>query len=132
VRDIGGVPFDVADADRLVYHAAMALGGNAISTIIAVARDLLMGIHVEEPEAFLGPLTTAAAQMTARDGARALTGPVRRGDAATVARHLDELTVVMPDAAELYRTISHVALALSRRAGLDAELAEQVADVLHK
>jgi predicted short-subunit dehydrogenase-like oxidoreductase (DUF2520 family) len=130
VRDLGGEPFDVADADRAAYHTAMSLGANAVSAFVTLARELLLGVGVTEPEAFLTPLSVAAAEGAARDGARALTGPVRRGDAETVATHLRELAVVMPEAVAAYREAARLALGQARRAGLDAAAAGNVARAL--
>lgn len=56
----------------------------------------------------------AALANTLRDGRAALTGPVARGDAATLARHLEALTGVDPELAEAYRSN---ALRTARRAG---------------
>ena len=127
VRDLGGEPFDIADADRPLYHVAMSLGANATGAVITLARDLLLGIRVEEPESFLAPLAAAAVTNAARHGARALTGPVRRGDAVTVAAHLEELATVMPEAVDAYRELARLALAQARRAGLEESAAEEVA-----
>ncbi|HTM85182.1 MAG TPA: DUF2520 domain-containing protein, partial [Mycobacterium sp.] len=63
---------------------------------------------IEDPdgiaERVLGPLVRAALANTLRDGRAALTGPVARGDSATLARHLDALAGVDPELAEAYRS----------------------------
>lgn len=130
VLDLDGRPFDIADGDRGTYHAAMTLGGNAVSTVVTLARDLLLGIRVAEPQAFLAPLATAAVTGAAEDGPAALTGPVRRGDAETVATHLRELGVVMPEAVDAYLALAEFTVAQARRAGLDREGADAVRQVL--
>jgi predicted short-subunit dehydrogenase-like oxidoreductase (DUF2520 family) len=50
----------------------------------------------------------------------ALTGPVRRGDSDTVARHLAEL-----EDGELYRMLGLAALRIAIEAGLDPKAAER-------
>lgn len=130
VRDLGGVPADVAEEDRVLYHAAMTLAANATTSVVTVARELLLGVRVAEPERFLEPLATAAVQGAARRGAGALTGPVRRGDAGTVAAHLEELSTALPGTVDAYRALAALGLAQSRRAGLDAAAAAEVAAVL--
>lgn len=130
VRDLGGRPFAVTEADRTVYHVAMSLGANAVGAIVTLARELLIGIRISEPEAFLSPLSAASATNAASQGADALTGPVRRGDAATVAAHLAELDVVMPEAVDVYRAVARLALAHARRVGLAEAEADDVARVL--
>jgi predicted short-subunit dehydrogenase-like oxidoreductase (DUF2520 family) len=57
----------------------------------------------------------------------ALTGPVRRGDAETVAAHLRALS---PGDRELYLLLAREALRLAREAGLSAEAGDRVARAL--
>jgi predicted short-subunit dehydrogenase-like oxidoreductase (DUF2520 family) len=130
VTDLGGSPVTVPAHARTLYHAGMAMGSNATVAVVTLARDLLLGAGIADPEAFLGPLATASARNAAEHGAAALTGPVRRGDAKTVARHLTQLRAVMPEAVDTYVAVSALALRYARRAGLDDEAAEAVAAAL--
>lgn len=114
--EIGAEPFRVDESARTLYHAALCHGGNHVVTVIddalAALRAALPGrlgaSEVPDPdgvaERVLGPLVRAALANTLRDGRAALTGPVARGDSATVARHLRALAAVDPDLAEAYRT----------------------------
>lgn len=114
--EIGAEPFRVEEAARTLYHAALCHGGNHVVTVIddalAALRAALPGRvganEVADPdgiaERVLGPLVRAALANTLRDGRAALTGPVARGDSATLARHLDALAGVDPDLAEAYRS----------------------------
>lgn len=130
VADLGGRPFTVAEPNRVLYHAALAFGANGTSVLVAQARELLRGAGIEDPAAFLTPLVRAAAGNAALRGAAALTGPVRRGDAGTVGRHLDELTTTLPEAVEVYVALARLALRQAVRAGLDPERAAAVAAAL--
>lgn len=130
VTDLRGSPVPVAAGSRTLYHTGLVVGANATSTVVTLARDLLLGAGVQEPAAFLGPLVAQAAGNAAERGAEALTGPVRRGDAGTVGRHLDELRTTMPEAVEAYLELSRLALRYARRAGLDPAAADAVATVL--
>ncbi|MGB6203005.1 Rossmann-like and DUF2520 domain-containing protein [Mycolicibacter algericus] len=124
--EIGAEPFRVDETVRTLYHAALCHGGNHVVTVIddalAALRAALPGrlgaTEVSDPdgvaERVLGPLVRAALANTLRDGRAALTGPVARGDAATLARHLEALTGVDPELAEAYRSN---ALRTARRAG---------------
>ena len=105
VADLGGVPEWIAEDDRPVYHAALAHGANHLVTLVNEAADLLRTAGVEHPDRILAPLLHAALDNALRLGDAALTGPVSRGDAGTVAKHLARLPV---DAAPAY-------LALARR-----------------
>lgn len=130
VTDLRGTPVTVAAEQRRLYHAGLVVGANGASSVVALARDLLHGAGLTDPGAFLDPLVRPAAANAAADGVRALTGPVRRGDAATVEAHLGELGAVFPEAVEAYVALARLALGQSRRAGLGEERAAAVADLL--
>lgn len=131
VTDLRGSPVTVRAEDRTLYHAGLAVGANGTSSVVTLARDLLLGAGVHDPAAFLGPLTRTAADAASARGAAALTGPVRRGDAQTVDRHLAELGAVLPEAVEAYLALARLALSQARRAGLDPDRADAVAERLH-
>jgi predicted short-subunit dehydrogenase-like oxidoreductase (DUF2520 family) len=105
VADLGGVPEWIAEDARPVYHAALAHGANHLVTLVNEATDLLRAAGVEQPARVLSPLLGAALDNALRLGDAALTGPVSRGDAGTVAKHLDRMP---PEAVPAY-------LALARR-----------------
>lgn len=108
VADLGGAPEWVDEADRPLYHAALAHGANHLVTLVNEALDRLREAGVAQPERVLAPLLRAALENTLRHGDRALTGPVSRGDAGTVAKHLAQLRRTAPDAVPAY-------VALARR-----------------
>ncbi|WP_046301922.1 DUF2520 domain-containing protein [Mycobacterium sp. UM_Kg27] len=134
--EIGAEPFRVEESARTLYHAALCHGGNHVVTVIddalAALRAALprrLGSTVaDDPdgiaERVLGPLVRAALANTLRDGRAALTGPVARGDSATLDRHLRALAAVSPDLAEAYRTN---ALRTAHRAGAADDVLEVLA-----
>jgi predicted short-subunit dehydrogenase-like oxidoreductase (DUF2520 family) len=127
VADLGGHLLALPPGGRALYHAAAVLAGNAPLALLARATSLLAEAGVAEADAHraLGALLAGAAANAASDGAAsALTGPVVRGDAATVARHLDVLSAD-PSTRELYRRLALETLAL-----VGAEGREAVADAL--
>lgn len=130
VHALGGTAVVVADANRALYHAALVLGANGTSSVVAQAREVLLGAGVADPAALLTPLVTAAARNAAARGAAALTGPVRRGDAGTVAANLAALRADVPEAAAAYVALARLALRQALRAGLPPELAEAVGTIL--
>ncbi|MPZ71800.1 MAG: DUF2520 domain-containing protein [Nitriliruptorales bacterium] len=130
VTDLRGRPVAVPAGSRTLYHAGLAVGSNATVTVVALARDLLLGAGIENPGDFLGPLVTTSAANAASSGAAALTGPVRRGDAGTVAAHLEELRGALPEAVDAYLAVARLALGYARRSGLDEQQAAAVARVL--
>lgn len=127
---LGGTPVEVDEADRTRYHAALAVGANGTSAVVALARDLLLAAGVSAPEPFLAPLVTRAAANAAAAGAAALTGPVRRGDTATIAAHLDDLAVALPEAVDAYHALARLAVSYAARAGLDPDRVAAVRAIL--
>ena len=132
VHALGGVPVEVAEANRALYHAGLVVGANGASSVVAQARELLLGAGVPDPEAFLAPLVVAAVRNAAGRGVAALTGPVRRGDTGTLQRHVAELRRAMPEAVEAYLALARLALAQARRAGLEPARADAVEALLRE
>ncbi|MEW5535868.1 Rossmann-like and DUF2520 domain-containing protein, partial [Streptomyces virginiae] len=85
VIEMGGEPEWIAEENRALYHAALALGANHLVTLVAQSLELLRKAGVGHPDRMLGPLLGAALDNALRSGDAALTGPVARGDAGTVA-----------------------------------------------
>ena len=76
-------------------------------------------------------LMTAAVDAASRHGAGpALSGPVRRGDCATVAAHLDRLAASAPEGASSYRALMSHALQLAIDEGLPQDVERRLRDLL--
>jgi predicted short-subunit dehydrogenase-like oxidoreductase (DUF2520 family) len=87
---LGGRTVEVADEDRAAYHAAACIAANHIVALLGQVERVAAEVGLDL-ESFL-PLTRAAVDDVASLGAHsALTGPARRGDWATLSRHLDAL-----------------------------------------
>jgi predicted short-subunit dehydrogenase-like oxidoreductase (DUF2520 family) len=91
VVEMGAEPVAIAEADRTLYHAALAHGSNHLVTLVAQASQLLREVGVELPERMLGPLLRATLENALASGESALTGPVARGDVGTVRAHAEAL-----------------------------------------
>jgi len=91
VIEMGGEPVFIAEEHRDLYHAAIAGAANHLVTLVAQAMDLLRTAGVGEPARLLAPLLAASLDNALRLGDAGLTGPVARGDAATVAAHVTAL-----------------------------------------
>lgn len=122
-RELGARPKHVGDGQRVRYHAAAVFASNFVDVVIAEAVRLLEEIGWSEDEATraLLPLVDGAvANIRKRGTVGALTGPIRRGDAQTVSRHLEAV-----DNPDLYRMLGLVALELAQEAGLEPAAAER-------
>ena len=123
VADLGGIPEWIAEDARPLYHAALAHGANHLVTLVNEAADLLRAAGVEQPEAVLSPLLHAALDNALRLGDAALTGPVSRGDAGTVRKHLDRMPAeAVPAYLALARRTADRAIASGRLRPQDAAL----------
>src|SRR6185369_4261465 len=125
VAELNGSPEWVPDERRALYHTALAHGANHLVTLVNEALDRLRDSGVVHPERVLSPLLHAALDNTLTMGDAALTGPVSRGDAGTVAKHLDTLHETAPDSVPTYlalaRRTADRAIAAGRLTPADAE-----------
>lgn len=119
-RKIGMVPRTFAGLDRVAYHASAGLVANGAAALAAAGAELLQkaGATPAAIPAMLGPLLRSVAENVERMGLPdALTGPVRRGDAAGVAKHLATLRAKAPDLIPLYVACAVAQLPLARALG---------------
>ncbi|WP_326826377.1 DUF2520 domain-containing protein [Streptosporangium sp. NBC_01639] len=131
VIEMEGEPVWIADEDRPLYHAALANAANHMVTLVAESSELLQKIGVEQPGRMLGPLLSAALDNVLRLGIAGLTGPVVRGDAGTVRKHVDALILAAPEAADAYVALARLTADRALAAGLlKPEAAERLLDAL--
>lgn len=131
VIEMGGEPEWIDEDMRPLYHAALALGANHLVTLVAQAMELLRAAGVEAPDRMLGPLLGAALDNALRSGDAALTGPVARGDAGTVAAHVTELRRHAPQTVSGYLAMARATADRALAHGLlKPELAEDLLGVL--
>lgn len=127
VVEIGGEPIWVPELARPLYHAALTHGANHLTTVVNDAVDLLGHAGIEYPARLLAPLLSAALDNALRLGNAAMTGPISRGDVATVTAHLATLSQEAPDVVASY-------VAMARRTAQRAEASgrlrpDQAADI---
>jgi predicted short-subunit dehydrogenase-like oxidoreductase (DUF2520 family) len=98
---LGMRPFTLAEEDRAAYHAAASIASNFLITLEATAERVLTSAGVDRE--LLVPLVRATVDNWAALGAeRALTGPVARGDDATVARQRAAIAERTPELLPLF------------------------------
>jgi len=93
-RELGAKPKHVTGRERVLYHAAAVYASNFVDVVLSEAVRVLGTTGWTEAEAkrALMPLVDGAvANVRKRGVVGALTGPIRRGDADTVRRHLEAL-----------------------------------------
>ena len=117
---LGMRPFLLADEAKPLYHAASAFASNYLVTLTAVAVSLMERAGIDHDVALdaLRPLQRRTVEATGRPP----TGPIARGDAATVAAHL---AAIGPDLDDLYRALGRATLPL-----VDPDAADAVRSLL--
>jgi predicted short-subunit dehydrogenase-like oxidoreductase (DUF2520 family) len=115
-RRLGMVPVRIAPEDRVLYHAAATIASNFLVTLEAAAERLAAGVGLERR--LLVPLVRATVENWAElGGERALTGPVARGDEATVAAQRAAIEDRAPELRELFDGLVDATRSLARGHG---------------
>jgi len=126
---LGGQVLHIKPGDRHLYHAAAVMASNYIAALLDSAEQLMLlaGVPKEDALRALAPLARTSIDNVVHYGAvEALTGPVVRGDAATVAEHARAMERAEPSVAGLYKAGGLHALQMARKRGLGGEEAESV------
>ena len=123
-----GNPFSSIDSERkTLYHAASVMVSNLVCALTRTGMEVFKacGLEGEFAESAWRSLFLGNAENIAALGpVRALTGPVERGDAATVARHLEALT---GDIRKIYLLLSRTLVDAAREKNPDRDYSELVA-----
>jgi predicted short-subunit dehydrogenase-like oxidoreductase (DUF2520 family) len=98
-RLLGLEPFALAEEDRALYHAGAAIASNYLVTLHQAAAEIFA--EVGAPVEGLRPLMQGVI-----DSGFELTGPIARGDWATVDRHVEAIRKRRPKLEPLYRVLA--------------------------
>jgi predicted short-subunit dehydrogenase-like oxidoreductase (DUF2520 family) len=114
---LGMRPVRLAPGGKAAYHAGAVFASNFLVVLAALSERLAVraGVPENDAGAVYLPLSRGTLDNLPMGPAAALTGPVRRGDEATIRAHLAAL---QPEERRLYRLLSLEALRLARDAGL--------------
>jgi predicted short-subunit dehydrogenase-like oxidoreductase (DUF2520 family) len=130
VHACDGEVLNIHPGGKALYHAAAVFASNYAVALLAVAERLMgeAGVGQEQARAALARLAAGAVENVAAHGpAAALTGPIARGDAETVARHLARLSGAERG---VYCLLGREALELAEARGLDAAAIDRLRGLL--
>ena len=118
---LGARVLEIPPGRKPAYHAAAVISSNFPVVLASVAGHLLHDIGIPDASAYQAVeslMSGALANMRQALPDDALTGPIVRGDAETVGKHLRALQG-HPTALEVYRSLSAAAVEIARRRGVD-------------
>ncbi len=119
-EELGGRAIRLRAEDKVLYHAAAAIASNYLVVLASLAADLWAELGVGRAEAIgaLLPLLEGTLGNLERVGLPgALTGPIARGDAGTVRRHLDALAERAPGVLPTYVVLGREAIRVALEKG---------------
>lgn len=114
--DLRGKTIEIKPEDRALYHASAVMSCGAIVALLRSAAELWERMGIDQKTAFeaLLPLARTTLENAGALGPEAATtGPVNRGDVATVGTHLESLQSRAPEALPLYVEITRALTAQS-------------------
>jgi predicted short-subunit dehydrogenase-like oxidoreductase (DUF2520 family) len=119
-RQLGGKPFLIRAEAKPFYHAAFSFAGNFPVVLLDAAAELmsLAGIPRDRSARMLLPVLQGTLRNVKKfDTTGSLTGPLVRGDTASVGTHLKALKS-LPQYAKVYRELSLLGVEMARKGGL--------------
>lgn len=120
VIKLGGKPFQIQSDKKLIYHASLVFACNYLVSLSEIALLGLeeAGIQREAGNALLRPfMENTLTQLLEKGTAKALSGPVARGEFSIVKAEIEALMAWKPNIATLYKSLGEVALTLAEEKG---------------
>jgi predicted short-subunit dehydrogenase-like oxidoreductase (DUF2520 family) len=111
-RDLGAAPFEIEKASKAAYHAWGAFASPLLVSLLVTAERVAgeAGISRMSARKMMLPILRQTLENYAQHGpAGALSGPIIRGDSATLTKHLKVLRR-LPEAKEIYLALSRSAV----------------------
>ncbi len=119
-HSVGYRPITLPPGVRGSYHAATNYSASFLLSLLREACDLWNAFGVDDQAALAALLPLARGTLDAAEAkglAGALAGPISRGDAGVVLRHVADLSATSPEAVAFYRTIAHRQILLAQENG---------------
>ena len=132
--DLGGNWIEIKPQDKVLYHTAAVFACNYLVTLVSMATDLWQGFGVPQEQAIraLLPLMKGTINNIENSGVpQCLTGPIARGDAGTVEKHLKALRTASPELIPTYRELGLKTIPIALAKGkIDRKQARRLESIL--
>lgn len=134
LQALGNKYFKLKPEQKTLYHASACMVSNYLVTLMHSGLKLMKDIDLDTDTAFraLLPLINSTIQNILRFGTEnALTGPISRGDKATLSRQLDAISSASPEQLALFTCLAAETIELASKAKLpDNEEAEKLRAII--
>src|SRR5260370_1102356 len=136
IRDFGGQAFTIKARHKSLYHAAAVMASPHLVALYDIAHQMLAhcGFTPGRARQVLLPLLeSTVANLSKQNPATALTGTFKRGDVATVRRHLAAMkSEGLRNALAAYRLLGKRSIDLARKAGVKKSELDQIERLIEK
>jgi predicted short-subunit dehydrogenase-like oxidoreductase (DUF2520 family) len=136
VKALGGESFLIDPERKALYHAAALTASPNMTALFDIAVEMLgvCGLKPGRARRILLPLVESTiANLAKQDAARALTGTFKRGDRATVLKHLAALKDAnLPEALRAYVVLGQRSISIARRLSGAREDLDEIARILSR
>jgi len=136
VKNLGGKPFMIGCEDKALYHLGACAASNYLVSLMhfAVTMYTKIGMSPEQAVEALLPLVKGTLTNVETTGpAKALTGPVARGDIETVEKHLQALSRVDAGLKEFYKTLGRYTTGVAVEKGtINKDTARKLLSILRE
>ena len=130
---LGGRAITLDARDRPLYHASAVLSCGYLGVLVQSAVDVWreMGLSEDQALAAISPIARTTLDNIFRSGvAPSLTGPLMRGDKATVASHISSLEQRLPHLIPMYREMARETYKMARSNGVGEESIEKIEELM--
>ena len=118
---VAAKPFVIDSQQKALYHAATVMTCNYLVSLLELGQKMLTAAGVS-PQQGANPLEPLIRQTLDNyfntDATSALTGPISRGDTATVASHIQALQQQPNNWQQVYRALGNTTRAIAAKQGL--------------
>lgn len=129
---VGARTLEIPAGGKAAYHAAAVMASNFPVALAYAASQLMHSAGIPDrtaQSAVVSLVNAGVGNLTNSSPVDALTGPVVRGDAETVRKHVEMLSG-QPELLAVYRAVSEVALKVARERGVDSKTLTAIRSVL--
>ncbi len=126
-EELGARCYTIKTEAKILYHASAVVASNYLVTLESLAIHLLQAAGIPEKDAFgvLKPLIQGTLANIENLGvAKALTGPIARGDIQTVGNHVAAIGRLSLSLLECYQVLGRHTIPIAREAGISDSAAE--------